>query len=233
MNERSVVFAQDEVQATLDGCKTQFRREMAVQPLLYTGRKYIVPDDAPKSWRDCDNILSLCPSGQPGQPLWVRETWGDAGPMYGEEHDTPQHVGYFADKTALVFPWGVPHPEPGVPIPDYDRKTWNWAHIRRRSATTLPRWAARLFLEVVSVQVQQLKDITDDQARAEGLCQTEDGLWLPGPNAHPSWAFRSRWDRLRGIPHEQAWQANPWLWAVEFKVVDVLTRPKPKKRRVA
>lgn len=239
--ERSVVFRQDEVQATLEGRKTQFRRPLAIQPPTAVrsevvgpfGHLYDEPSEPDaRGNRESKMWTKRCPFGAPGQPLWVRETWGDAGRMYGEEHDTPQHVAFFADKTALVFPWGNPHPEPGVPIPDWDRKSWGWAHIRRRSATTLPRWAARLFLRVTSVQVRQLQSITDDEARAEGRNQREDGLWLPGPSAYPSWALRTFWDRQHGVPEAQAWQANPWLWLVEFEVTDVLTRPKPRRERV-
>lgn len=75
MREHPILFSALMVQAILDGRKTQTRRTIKPQPLARTGRKFIVPDDAPKKWRDCDDFISVCPYGLKCENLWVRETW--------------------------------------------------------------------------------------------------------------------------------------------------------------
>ena len=84
----------------------------------------------------------------------------------------------------------------------------------------MPRWASRITLEITGVRVERLQDISQKDAIAEG-----------GPPSHPSidavsrdygfpdfsrsW-FGQTWNHIYG---KESWQANPWVWVIEFKRV--------------
>ena len=94
----------------------------------------------------------------------------------------------------------------------------------------MPRWASRTILEVVSVRVERLRDITEDDAQAEGIdrgedffqCETwknyqpdsEEASWFPDD---PVGSFRTLWDSINGDKPGRAWKDNPWVWVVEFR----------------
>lgn len=80
-------------------------------------------------------------------------------------------------------------------------------HMRRRDS--------RILLEITAVRVERLHDITEDQALAEGVAL---------PPAKPSRtermgrdAFTDLWCSINGA---ESWDANPWVWVVEFKRVE-------------
>ena len=72
----------------------------------------------------------------------------------------------------------------------------------------MPRAASRILLEVTAVRVEQLQDISESDAMAEG-CYTD-----PACPAYD--AYRSLWEQING---PGSWNANPWVWVVEFKRV--------------
>jgi hypothetical protein len=139
-----------------------------------------------------------CPYGQPGDRLWVRETFRSKQ-QCGETIDWT----YRADCPALteyLFPWKPP--------------------------IFMPRQASRITLEIVSVRVERLQDISEDDAKAEGA---DFGFWHPeqGVFAEPTdeedeqnscfrdgYAFL--WESINGVG---SWDLNPWVWVVEFKEV--------------
>ncbi len=86
-----------------------------------------------------------------------------------------------------------------------------------KPAICMPHRACRLVLEITAVRVERLQAISETDAKAEGLSQTANGSWLPGPCDHPEWAFHQLWVQVYGEP---AWDANPWVWVIEFKRVD-------------
>ena len=74
----------------------------------------------------------------------------------------------------------------------------------------MPKWACRLWLEVVSVRVKRVQDISEGDAIAEGFIYAGHGDdW----QRHDS--FRVYWDKLNSKKHP--WDSNPWVWVVEFK----------------
>lgn len=82
----------------------------------------------------------------------------------------------------------------------------------------MPRWASRITLEVTGVRIERLQDISEADARAEGIEQSErTGGWLPGNCAAPEWAFRELWESINGAG---SWNANPWVWVVEFRRIE-------------
>jgi hypothetical protein len=83
----------------------------------------------------------------------------------------------------------------------------------------MPRWASRLTLEVVSVRMERLQDISEADAKAEGIESSDDDgvtYWGPLGKGHfdPRVAYRSLWESLHG---PGSWAANPWVWVVGFR----------------
>lgn len=184
-----------------------------------------------------------CPYGKPGDRLWVREKWRlcdlHAPDLVAEHGGHGEHcmaIRYDADGQTVPL-YVRPCSPADNPIcliegaqewcNDVYRKDRYWS--RGRPSIHMPRWASRITLEVVSVRVERVQDISGEDAFAEGVpCSAwshED--WI-GSDAIPtstldreSYAieeFAALWDSInakRGF----GWEANPWVWAVEFKVL--------------
>ena len=90
----------------------------------------------------------------------------------------------------------------------------------------MPRWACRLVLPLVSVRVERVQDITEEDAKAEGVERISAGpgweCWMGyGPSSSCKTArdsFRSLWISIYG---EASWDANPWVWVAEWDHVEV------------
>ena len=101
--------------------------------------------------------------------------------------------------------------------------------IKRRPSIFMPRWASRILLEVVSIHVERLNDISGEDPIAEGIERTVTGNgWrrysdpeteaagLP-PFKYPRHSYRSLWEHINGAG---SWDKNPWVWVVEFKRIE-------------
>lgn len=81
----------------------------------------------------------------------------------------------------------------------------------------MPRWASRLTLLVKSVRVERLQDISPEDVEAEGVQMPPSELY---PNVNRGWKlkrhFQDLWESING---EGSWDANPWVWVVEFEKV--------------
>ncbi|WP_432419669.1 hypothetical protein [Herbaspirillum aquaticum] len=132
-------------------------------------------------------IERACPYGRPGDRLWVRETWG-----YNPDHPgMPWHACYRAD--------------PGM---EYDGIKW-------KPSIHMPRAACRIKLEITGVRVERLQDISDFDAEDEGT-----RIWAAEvqKNGNKFSSIRSAWQAMwESINGSDSWQANPWVWVVEFR----------------
>jgi len=200
MRERPILFNGAMVRAILAGQKTQTRRVVKGHALDWLGKAQFTPEYVANPGND------LCPFGQPGDRLWVRETTvnvekhGYLGPVYLESKE---------GRDCLNF--GL------APAPD-DMTEVEPHEVTLRPSIHMPRSMCRLVLEITAVRVERLQAITEADAVAEGLSRTESGSWLPGPCEHPEWAFHQLWAQVYSEP---AWEANPWVWVIEFKRVEV------------
>ena len=146
-------------------------------------------------------VIARCPMGQAGDRLWVRETW--ARPRPGDEE-----IIYRADKwdADMVAKW---EEDPNCP------------QVKWTPSIHMPRWACRLVLPLVSVRVERVQDITEEDAKAEGLRRTENG-WTDGATgydvARARAAFQELWASIYG---EGSWDTNPWVWVAEWKEIEV------------
>lgn len=228
MRERPIIFSAPMVRAILDGRKTQTRRLITPQPsheqhhewrgkLIYEGehrlwcwRQHTYDNiwDFGDSSHDRRRMAACCPNGTPGDRLWVRESWSHDGPdlnsVRAAHEDASPDLGY------------GPYYRATEVSPD----TLRWI-----SPLFMPRWASRITLEITDVRVQQLQEISEEDARAEG-CTGRDPepvaeggtiyAWrgrssAPCPRAH----FLTLWDAING--KRCPWSSNPWVWAISFR----------------
>jgi hypothetical protein len=185
------------------------RRAVKGRPLEW------LSDFTPEYVASPENDLS--PYGRSGGNLWVRETWHTDEPdlQYAraihEDFMSPSPIYYKAD-------------------PDNDEAGCRW-----RPSIHMPRWASRISLRITGVRVERLHDISEEDAKREGIQSvTKDGAlfkWgipdldgYPGADdngwpwaeweADPRAAFRKLWEKING---SESWSANPWVWGIEFR----------------
>jgi len=198
MKERPILFSGPMVRAILEGRKTVTRRVVKGIALEWLAPGMFVPSFVASPGND------LCPYGQPGDRLWVRETWAHV-PVTAYRMSTG--VQQTSDPTdpdmAAVYRAGWERSAPG----------------RWRPSVHMPRWASRITLEVTDVGLERVQDITEEEARAEGVTPTED---TEGGLSH-ALGFIDLWDSLRSDPRASVvygWKANPWVWVVRFRRVE-------------
>ena len=184
MKERPIIFSAPMVMAILDGRKTQTRR-IVKNAHMMTVDGEMVP------------IAALCPYGQPGARLWVREAWGALPHMLGGFQR--ESLRYRAD---------------GEYQNEHD--AWRW-----RPSIHMPRWASRITLEITGVRVERLQDISEADAVAEGCKSIRPELMLDGLIVRLGRSaveeFRLAWEEIHG---GGSWEKNPWVWVIEFRKLE-------------
>ena len=207
--ERPILFSGAMVRALLDGSKTQTRRVVKPQPVGV--EKFAIEEDTSgneffftlgaEDDRRTRPILGTvaCPYGQPGDFLWVRES------LFLSTETNRHHY----SATGIALP-GVDYeaePPPAIGLP-----------ARSIPSIHMPRWASRITLEITGVRVERLQDISESDALAEGV--TDTGAIILGRMAEdvtgPIAEYAVLWESING---PGSWDANPWVWAVEFKRV--------------
>jgi hypothetical protein len=236
VKERPVLFSTPMVQAIMEGRKTVTRRVIKTQPdnecyfemRLENGIltiDYNQGDENPKV---------KCPYGIVNDVLWVRETWRKYHPV-----DTDGYTDF--SKTIIEFAADNPEPVRMVDADGAGVETKNGSEkfIPWKPSIFMPREACRLKLEIVSIGVERLHDITEEDAIKEGveenicadkdacpssLCKTEcsgKGEYYRYPvgfDAEPCYSARESFETLwQSINGEESWNANPWVWRIEFK----------------
>jgi len=206
--ERPILFSAPMVRALLAGTKTQTRR--IAKPVKHPDLGNIYDAGALVLEHEPQHVIDrACPYGQPGDRLWVRETWQHANHPFGPYQDhTP--VFYRADYL------DDPHGPDGELSPEGRYREW-------RPSIHMPRPACRLVLEVAAVRLERLHGISQADAMAEGVWTArvarESGILDRSPGGgvlNHVGAFRDLWQEINGAG---AWDANPWVWVVEFCVL--------------
>lgn len=247
-DERPIPFNGAMVRATLAGHKTQTRRVLkaptpeAVTKISgadpYTWR---APTPGYFHWRPVGAVWAVrelggptfirCPYGAVGDHLWVRERMRVIKVGALTSGPVAVQVRYEADGAKSKY---ISYPERLKAPPVLDRCLSYGGY----------REASRITLEVTGIRVERLQDISEDDAKAEGLhCLTKDGGttykygigcaregW-PGSgrkddgwkwtdwDEDPRMAFAFLWDSInadRGF----GWETNPFVWCVDFKLLE-------------
>jgi hypothetical protein len=189
------------VRAILAGRKTQTRRLVKPQPDIGWDRDVSVVNG---QWVSEGMVRAVhCRYGVPEDLLFVREThwrWtgcGDAPENWirSPDGDRYQSRGYANDPQLKSILDGAC----AVTVPSIH----------------MPRWASRITLQVTAVRVERVQDITAADAIAEGCMLPEDSGTEFGGRVRAVTAFRDLWDKING-PRGHGWDANPWVWVVEF-----------------
>ena len=188
------------VRAILDGHKTQFRRAVkGAEKETWQGGECGIRD--PYVYWNIGGRAHRCPYGQPGDRLWVRETF----------FHEPEEYDYVSGRVRLK------------PVSLY-RADGHGDWIGKWTPSIyMPRWASRIDLELVSVRVERLNEISEGEAEAEGVERLVNapkffhGYGKKGPNWHRTAreSFQSVWQSING---PGSW-GDQWVWVVEFKRV--------------
>ena len=215
--EHPILFSGDMVRAILAGRKTQTRRIVkppkrwdadmnrayadllyGVTPGLHVPCNYKGEETwerlrNPWGWPQADWDLNAVPVH-----LWVRENLRQKS--NGEFSNSPANTAstdwvYSADDARLSPNWV---------------EMVGWSVHRHKPSMHMPRWASRITLEVTGVRVERLQDITEADAKAEGVEK------LAALNSTYRAEFRRIWWDVYGA---ESWNANPWVWVVEFRRV--------------
>lgn len=213
IKERPILFSAPMVRAILDGRKTQTRRiikdHKGYHPVRRNSEFKLVEDGLWRQYSDGTFTSSdwCCPYGKVGDRLWVRETWR-TNSIYDDDKPSlipdSASIEYFADTNKDSLLAG-----------------------KNRPSIFMPRWACRINLEITSVRVERLQDISDDDAKAEGIRPTPgrdivDRWLVKNPKGslseysstqYPVDAYKSLWESING---PESWAANPWVWVIEF-----------------
>lgn len=199
VREKPIPFIGELVSAILQGRKTQTRRvvkDWHVGPAVMGLDNDGMPCVAIGAGR-----WIRCPYGAPGDRLWVREAWA-----VGRGYDGLAPRDLPTPTQLRIKLW---HLADG-PKPEWAGKT--------RPPMFMPRWASRINLEITGVRVERLQEISEADANAEGFQRSQMGAGYPVFITESSEKFRNTWNTLnaaRGF----AWDANPWVWVIEFKQV--------------
>lgn len=224
LKERPILFNTEMVNAVLEGRKTQTRRAVKKigndhpwEVLKSYVAKWLNPNKC-DAWflkhtiaenPNADTFLVKCPYGKVGDRLWVRETFAE--------------IHFQKNNDDLEFP------TPEISIlykansSDVDKKEKLGA--KWKPSIFMPRWASRIKLEITNIRVERLNDISEDDARCEGVESIKGGFYKNyfdskqwgGLQVSARASFASLWNAINGLG---SWKENPWVWVVEFKRVN-------------
>lgn len=186
-----ILFNMEMVRAILDGRKSCTRRIIKPQP-----QGYFEVSEEPLYIYDTDGKQGkITPPYQPGDILYVRETWKQAPNGYYYYEDWQRN------NIADVTKW--------------------------KPSIHMPKKATRIWLKVMNVRVERLQEITDEQAKREGIqydeCPT-GFTWKQETDMHncyttPIGAMQALWNSTikKSDLDQHGWDVNPWVWVIEFE----------------
>lgn len=204
MKERGMIFNAEMVNAILSGRKTQTRRPIKWKQTRFTE---IAERDDGSLWpwaEDCErggDIWFACPYGEIGDRIWVRETF--------RVHSRATDVATLVYRASVRNSWTEQTHRVPIAVCGKPATPEKWT-----PSIHMPRWASRILLEITDVRVERLRDLSEEDAKSEGITPPAGGV-LPGWEYRIN--FRDLWMDIYGT---DSWEANPWVWVIEFKRVE-------------
>lgn len=203
MKQRPIFFSTPMVQAIRKGTKTQTRRIVNPQPIkglhTFLSPSTVLDGSDRTTWiysdKESSNCIEVkCKYGQPGDVLWVKETYSNLKVEFG-------YYMYKADSEEIGMS------EEDMKNHCYQKK---W-----KPSIFMPKSAARIWLKITNVRLEQLQDISRGAAMAEGC---------PFPNmqkgSNPVEWFENLWQSINGGNWNTDWSLNPFVWVIEFEQIE-------------
>lgn len=219
MSEKPILMSGPMVRAILEGRKSQTRRTIKPQPQpnggigLHPVEPYLTPSER-WTWVLAGTGMgdgtsgNPCPYGSDGDRLWVKETW-KPDPSFGYPPKTkPTEID---EGTNILYRATLPE--------DHPKALWqNW-----RPSLFMLHWMSRITLEITSIRVEQLQDISEEDAIAEGAdlgvsgyCGVDQFTGAAIESMSHKAGYCTLWESING---PGSWEANPWVWVIEFKMI--------------
>jgi hypothetical protein len=244
VNEKPILFHEEMVRAILAGQKTQTRRIVKPQPVRtlpntkplpgsseieihrgmgwrWSPRKNWSAYSADKGGNFAGALVHHCPYGRVGDRLWVKSKWLITDLILKPEAwDEKSETCWCYDGKAA--PQHAPHVRYAAELKNPERFKGAF-----RPSLLMPRWASKITLEITEVRAQRLDEISEDDARAEGISGPHHvgypAFKVPG-DSKPRYssavaAFEHAWDAINGERPGCAWADHPWVYAISFRVV--------------
>ncbi|EHU0843247.1 hypothetical protein KYY64_003570 [Salmonella enterica] len=199
MNERGMIFNAEMVRAILDGRKTQTRRPVKF-PLIDKNMGCELAGNELAGKLAAHNYWNS-PYGKPGDRIWVRETF--------RVHSRATDVATLVYRASVRNSWTEQTHRVPAAVCNTPATPEKWT-----PSIHMPRWASRILLEITDVRVERLRDLSEEDAKSEGITPPAGGV-LPGWEYRIN--FRDLWMDIYGT---DSWEANPWVWVIEFKRVE-------------
>lgn len=216
-----VLFNTDMVRAILDRRKTVTRRAIKPQPTYnihdgFSWKGYAYGNSLPPSVEGAAYNFQCAVPYHPGDILYVRETWQYLYELDGNEQII-EGTGKYYYATTDTLPFGTYVDSMGV---THEGIPW-------KPSIHMPKEAARIWLKVTDVRVERLQEITNEQILKEGANKDAISHYIKQmPSETGEWiraAYLVEWSQLwdstikRTDLNRYGWEANPWVWAVEFE----------------
>lgn len=207
MNQKPILFSTPMVQSINKNLKTQTRR-IVPKKIVDAYYEYddwcnsVIPNDIPTSrFYEKEYFLNKC-SYKVGDIIWVRETclWV----LLDHAHDLLEGA---KDRNQWVYKASVHN--------DWIKYAKSKYGYKWKPSIFMPKEATRIWLEITGIRVERLNDITENDAKAEGVINYGKQEY------HPIWtakkAFCELWESING---KQSWDDNPWVYVYDFKRIE-------------
>ena len=224
MKEKPILFSTPMIQAILEGRKSQTRRIMKPQPHriateVIKSSQFKKGDFIARFKYLDEEIYEItnifkCPYGQPGDTLWVKETYYAYGMWLRNGHNKSGKQSFrFSDTTLTGFKYHYCDDPPENVLPNTKREVYGWF---KRPSLFMPHKAARILLRVIDIRVERLQDISEEDAIAEGVSLPNyvDQAIRDVRYPDPSTIYAELWESING---KGSWDANPWVWVIKFE----------------